>query len=96
MVSALGVHWLSDVLVAAGLGFWCGLIGTYLADKIPGKQLLVNRWWPRLIAVSGIVTIYILLNSSLDFADNHYLQNIGIIFISLTLLVFGLRQKIVT
>jgi hypothetical protein len=94
--SALGVHWLSDVLVAAGLGFWCGLIGAYLADKIPSKQLLAHRWWPRFIAVGGIVTIYILLNSSLDFADNLHLQNVGVIFISLTLIVFGLRQKIAT
>ena len=92
--SALGVHWLSDVLVAAGLGFWCGLIGAYLADKIPSKQLLANRWWPRFIAVGGLVTIYILLNSALDFADNLHLQNIGVIFIALTLIIFGLRQKI--
>jgi membrane-associated phospholipid phosphatase len=92
--SALGVHWLSDVLVAAGLGFWCGLIGAFLADKIPSKQLLVNRWWPRFIAVGGLVTIYILLNSALDFADNLHLQNIGVIFIALTLIIFGLRQKI--
>ena len=92
--SALGVHWLSDVLVAAGLGFWCGLIGAYLADKIPSKQLLANRWWPRFIAVGGIVTIYILLNSALDFADNLHLQNIGVIFIALTLIIFGLRQKL--
>jgi membrane-associated phospholipid phosphatase len=91
--SAIGVHWLSDVLVAAGLGFWCGLIGAYLADKIASKQLLATGWWPRFIALGGLVTIYILLNSSIDFAENHYLQNLGVIFILLTLIVFGLRQK---
>ncbi|MCE7526887.1 phosphatase PAP2 family protein [Polynucleobacter sp. IMCC 30228] len=91
--SALGVHWLSDVLVAAGLGFWCGLIGAYLADKIPRKQLLANGWWPRFIALGGLITIYILLNTSLDFAENQYLQNLGVMLIFLTLIVFGLRQK---
>jgi hypothetical protein len=35
-----------------------------------------------------------LLNSALDFADNLHLQNIGVIFIALTLIIFGLRQKI--
>jgi membrane-associated phospholipid phosphatase len=33
--SAVGAHWLTDVLGGAGFGIWCGMLGALLANQIP-------------------------------------------------------------
>jgi membrane-associated phospholipid phosphatase len=52
--NAIGAHWLTDVLVGAGLGIWCGLIGAKLACLLPNKQLSPRSPWRRLIAIGGL------------------------------------------
>lgn len=90
--NAMGAHWLTDVLVGAGLGIWCGLIGAQLATLLPNKQLSPRSPWPRIIAVGGIAALYVLLTQTLDHPLNMPLQYAGITLILLTLLFFLQQQ----
>lgn len=91
--NAIGAHWLTDVLVGAGLGLWCGMIGAWLASLLPNKQLSPRSPWPRLIAVGGIASLYVLLNETLDHPFNMPLQYAGIVLVLLTLLLFLQQQS---
>ena len=91
--NAIGAHWLTDVLVGSGLGIWCGLIGAKLASLLPNKQLSPRSSWPRLIAIGGLVSLYILLNETLDHPLNMPLQYAGIALVLLTLVLFLQQQS---
>lgn len=90
--TAIGAHWLTDVLVGAGLGLWCGLIGAQLANLLPNKQLSPRSPWPRLIAVGGLVSLYILLSQTLDHPHNMPLQYACVALVLITLLLFLQQQ----
>jgi membrane-associated phospholipid phosphatase len=91
--NAIGAHWLTDVLVGAGLGIWCGLIGAKLASFLPKKQLLPRSPWPRVIAIGGLASLYVLLNETLDHSLNMPLQYAGIALVLLTLVLFLQQQS---
>jgi hypothetical protein len=91
--NAIGAHWLTDVLVGAGLGIWCGLIGAKLASLLPSKQLLPRSPWPRVIAIGGLASLYVLLNETLDHPLNMPLQYAGIALVLLTLVLFLQQQS---
>ena len=91
--NAIGAHWLTDVLVGAGLGIWCGLIGAKLASLLPNKQLSPRSPWPRLIAIGGLASLHVLLNETLDHPLNMPLQYAGIALILLTLVLFLQQQS---
>ena len=91
--NAIGAHWLTDVLVGAGLGIWCGLIGAKLASLLPNKQLSPRSSWLRLIAIGGLASLYVLLNETLDHPLNMPLQYAGIALVLLTLAVFLQQQS---
>jgi membrane-associated phospholipid phosphatase len=91
--NAIGAHWLTDVLVGAGLGIWCGLIGAKLASLLPNKQLSPRSPWPRVIAIGGLVSLYVLLNETLDHPLNMPLQYAGIALVLLTLVLFLQQQS---
>ena len=91
--NAIGAHWLTDVLVGAGLGIWCGLIGAKLASFLPNKQLLPRSPWPRVIAIGGLASLYVLLNETLDHPLNMPLQYAGIALVLLTLVLFLQQQS---
>ncbi len=91
--NAIGAHWLTDVLVGAGLGIWCGLIGAKLASFLPNKQLLPRSPWPRVIAIGGLASLYVLLNETLDHSLNMPLQYAGIALVLLTLVLFLQQQS---
>jgi membrane-associated phospholipid phosphatase len=86
--SAVGAHWLSDEFVAAGIGLWCGILGSLLASFIPNVQLTLNKWWPRFIALCGLLTIYPLLTQTMDSDLNRPLQYACSLLIALTLALF--------
>ena len=92
--NAIGAHWLTDVLVGAAIGLWCGLIGVYLAQYIPEKQLACNKPWPRLIAIGGLVSIYALSTKQLDLVLNQPLQFACVILIGITLIFFLKSQRV--
>jgi membrane-associated phospholipid phosphatase len=91
--NAMGAHWLTDVLVGAGLGIWCGLIGAQLANLLPNKQLSPRSPWPRVIAVGGIASLYVLFTQTLDHPLNMPLQYAGITLVLLTLVLFLQQQS---
>ena len=91
--NAIGAHWLTDVLVGAGLGIWCGLIGAKLACLLPNKQLSPRSPWPRLIAIGGLGALYVLLNETLDHPLNMPLQYACIALVLLTLALFLQQQS---
>ena len=91
--NAIGAHWLTDVLVGAGLGIWCGLIGAKLAYLLPNKQLSPRSPWPRLIAIGGLASLYVLLNQTLDHPLNMPLQYACIALVLLTLALFLQQQS---
>ena len=91
--NALGAHWLTDVLAGAAIGIWSGMIGAILAQYIPEKQLTPNQIWPRLLALGGLGTIYVLLTQTLDSELNQSLQYACVALISITLTLFIKAQK---
>ncbi|MBT8518541.1 phosphatase PAP2 family protein [Polynucleobacter paneuropaeus] len=91
--SAVGAHWLSDEFVAAAIGLWCGILGSFLASLIPDSQLFLSKWWPRFIALCGLLTIYPLLTQTMDSELNHSLQYACALLIAITLALFVQAQR---
>ena len=86
--SAVGAHWLTDVLAGAGVGMWCGMIGAFLGIYISDAQLAPTKIWPRLIAIAGALSIYVHLTQIMDLELNLPLQYASIAVITLTLVFF--------
>ena len=85
---AVGAHWLTDVLVGAGMGIWCGMLGAKLSQFLGDSQLLPNAIWPRFIAIGGVVTIYALLTQTIDLVLNQPAQYASVGLLALTLILF--------
>lgn len=87
--SAIGAHWLTDVLGGAGFGIWCGMLGALLARFIPERYFSIKGTWPRLVAISGLVAIYAHLTQIMDHELNLPLQygSIAILFITLAFFI---------
>ena len=94
--SAVGAHWLTDVLAGAGVGMWCGMIGAFLGIYISDAQLAPTKIWPRLIAIAGALSIYVHLTQIMDLELNLPLQYASIAVITLTLVFFIKAQFIKT
>ena len=90
---AVGAHWLTDVLVGASLGIWCGMIGAFLSKYIPDSRLSPTDLWPRIISGIGIICLYMLLTTAIDFDINKPLQYGCALLITLTLIAFTKLQK---
>ena len=89
---AVGAHWLTDVLGGAGVGIWCGLLGALLVQRVPDQQLVLNKPWPRLIAIAGIVAIYAHFTQVMDLELNQPLQYASIAILIITLVLFTKAQ----
>jgi membrane-associated phospholipid phosphatase len=91
--NALGAHWFTDVLAGCAIGIWSGMLGAILAGLIPEKQMAPNQIGPRLLALGGFATIYVLLTQTLDSELNQSLQYACVALISITLALFIKAQK---
>jgi membrane-associated phospholipid phosphatase len=91
--NALGAHWLTDVLAGCAIGIWSGMLGALLIRFIPEAQLAPNKFGARLLALGGLVTIYVLLTQTLDSELNQSLQYACAALISITLALFIKAQK---
>jgi len=86
--SAIGAHWLTDVLGGAGFGIWCGMLGALFASFIPERYFSLQGAWLRLVAIGGVAAIYAHLTQSMDHELNLPLQYGSIAMLLITLAFF--------
>ncbi|OWS70899.1 phosphatase PAP2 family protein [Polynucleobacter campilacus] len=86
--SAIGAHWLTDVLGGAGFGIWCGILGALLASFIPERYFSIQGAWLRLVAIGGVIAIYAHLTQIMDHELNLPLQYGSIAILLITLAFF--------
>ncbi len=86
--SAVGAHWLTDILGGAGFGIWCGILGALLANSIPERYFSLKGAWLRLVAIGGMVAIYAHLTQIMDHELNLPLQYASIAILLITLAFF--------
>lgn len=90
--SAIGAHWLTDVLGGAGVGIWCGMLGALLANQFPDNQLGPKKIWSHIIALGGVVAIYAHLTQMIDLELNLPLQYLSIAIVVCTLILYVKAQ----
>jgi membrane-associated phospholipid phosphatase len=86
--SAVGAHWLTDILGGAGFGIWCGILGALLANSIPERYFALKGAWLRLVAIGGVAAIYAHLKQIMDHELNLPLQYASIAILLITLAFF--------
>ena len=90
--NAVGAHWLTDVMGGAGFGIWCGMLGALLANQLPENQLGPRKIWAHLIALGGVVAMYIHLTQIMDLELNLPLQYLSIAIVAFTLIFYVKAQ----
>ena len=90
--SAIGAHWLTDVLAGAGVGIWCGMLGALLANQFPEKQLGPRKIWSHLMALGGVIAIYAHITQIMDLELNLPLQYLSIAILAFTLIFYVKAQ----
>lgn len=91
---AVGAHWLEDVLTGAALGIYCGWLGAWLAAKFSTRAVAPQRWPVFLIQGLGLLSVYILLTTELDFPQNEPLQYLLVVFIASTTVMYWWRRQL--
>ena len=86
--SAVGAHWVTDILGGAGFGIWCGILGALLANSIPERYFALKGAWLRLVAIGGVAAIYAHLTQIMDHELNLPLQYASIAILLITLAFF--------
>jgi len=71
---AVGAHWPADVCAGAAIGMLSGLIGARLTQGIPERALQPQSWLMRIISAAGLVGVYILLTTTIDFPETRPVQ----------------------
>lgn len=64
---AVGAHWPADVCAGAAIGLFSGIAGARLTQSIPARALVPHAWLMRIISSAGLVGVYILLTTTIDF-----------------------------
>jgi len=90
--SAVGAHWLTDVLGGAGVGIWCGMLGALLANQFSENQLGPKKIWSHIIALGGVVAMYAHLTQMMDLELNLPLQYLSIAIVAFTLIFYVKAQ----
>ena len=83
---AVGAHWPADVCAGASIGILSGVAGARLTQGIPARALLPQSWLMRIISAAGLVGVFILLTTTIDFPQTRPVQFVaaGIGLISIT------------
>lgn len=90
--SAVGAHWLTDVLGGAGFGIWCGMLGALLAQYVPETQLKPKSIWSHFVALGGVAALYAHYTQIMDLELNLPLQYASIAIVAITLIFFVKAQ----
>jgi len=83
---AVGAHWPADVCAGAAIGLFSGVAGVRLTQSIPTRALQPKSWLMRIISATGLVGVYILLTTTIDFPQSRPVQFVaaGIALISIS------------
>jgi membrane-associated phospholipid phosphatase len=71
---AVGAHWAADVCAGAAIGLFSGVAGVWLTRGIPARALVPQAWLMRIISAAGLVGVYILLTTTIDFPETRPVQ----------------------
>jgi membrane-associated phospholipid phosphatase len=71
---AVGAHWPADVCAGAAIGLFSGIAGARLTQSIPARALVPQAWLMRIISSAGLVGVYILLTTTIDFPQTKPVQ----------------------
>lgn len=82
---AVGAHWPADVCAGAAIGLFSGVAGVRLTQGIPARALMPQSWLMRIISTAGLVGVFILLTTTVDFPQARPVQFVaaGIALISI-------------
>ena len=90
---ALGAHWPGDVVVGACLGVWAAAIGHLLWARLGPDFFKPRGWRMRALAALLALTLYQVLDTSLDYDEGRQLQYVLALVLVLVLLRFARQQR---
>lgn len=89
---AVGAHWAADVCAGAAIGIFSGVAGVMLTQRIPARALLPQSWLMRIISAAGVVGVYILLTTTIDFPQTRPAQFFAAAIASISIAWFTWRS----
>lgn len=89
---AVGAHWPADVCAGAAIGIFSGVAGVRLTQNIPAHALLPHSWLMRIISAAGLVGVYILLTTTIDFPQTRPVQYVAAAIASVSIAWFTWRS----
>ncbi len=89
---AVGAHWPADVCAGAAVGLFSGIAGAWLTKSIPAHALVPQAWLMRIISVAGLVGVYILLTTTIDFPQTKPAQWVAAAIASISIAWFTWRS----
>ena len=89
---AVGAHWPADVCAGAAIGLFSGIAGARLTQSIPARALLPQAWLMRIISTAGLVGVYILLTTTIDFPQTKPVQWVAAAIASVSIAWFTWRS----
>lgn len=89
---AVGAHWPADVCAGAAVGLFSGIAGARLTQSIPARALVPQAWLMRIISVAGLVGVYILLTTTIDFPQTKPAQWVAAAIASISIAWFTWRS----
>ena len=91
---AVGAHWPADVCAGAAIGMLSGAAGARLAHRIPERALQPQSWLMRVISGAGLVCVYILLTTTIDFPQTRPVQLVAATVASMGIAWFAWRSYV--
>lgn len=89
---AVGAHWPADVCAGAAVGLFSGIAGARLTQAIPARALVPQAWLMRIISMAGLVGVYILLTTTIDFPQTKPAQWVAAAIASFSIAWFTWRS----
>lgn len=89
---AVGAHWPADVCAGAAVGLFSGIAGARLTQSIPARALVPQAWLMRIISAAGLVGVYILLTTTIDFPQTKPAQWVAAAIASVSIAWFTWRS----
>jgi membrane-associated phospholipid phosphatase len=89
---AVGAHWPADVCAGAAVGLFSGIAGARLTQSIPTRALVPQAWLMRIISTAGLVGVYILLTTTIDFPQTQPVQWVAAAIASISIAWFTWRS----